>query len=343
MIKDYKEIFVSVLISVYNEKEEWLIHAIDSILIQTYTNFEFIILLDKPDNGFLWGILKKYEQKDKRIILIKNEQNIGLAASLNKGISMSKGDYIVRMDADDISVPKRIEILLKFMENHPEIGVGNSWIKSFGSFFLQNRVIKYPTKHDELEIASLYKTPIAHPASIIRRSVIDKFSPLYNIKCCRSQDYELWSRLMLKGIKFATVPKTLLMRRSSNGLGPLPIPYQIIHNQVSRKNIQQILNYYSMVLPDIVTKINIKELSGILKSHKGNLKRRKQLAVILVMYYISLDMSAINRMRMFLFSGDFFRTIFYVKPKLTLRIFLTNNLGIFTVNNICTDKSMLIF
>jgi glycosyltransferase involved in cell wall biosynthesis len=334
---------ISVLMSVYAEKEEWLRKAIDSILAQTYTNFEFIIILDKPENDLLWGVLKEYERLDNRIVLSKNEQNIGLAATLNKGIGMSKGDYIVRMDADDISVPQRIKFLVEFMENNQEIGVCSSRIKCFEGSFLQNRVVKYPTKHEDLEITSLYKTPIAHAPCIIRRKVIDKFSPLYNTKCCRSQDYELWSRLMRNGILFATIPKALYLRKASNGIGPQPIPYQVIHNQVARNNIQQILKIYSLVVPDKIVKSDVKELSGVLRNYSGDKKRLKQLAVILFMYYISLESSAANRIGLFISSGDLFRSFFYIPLKMLWRIVLPNKESNFSVNNICTDASMSIF
>jgi len=333
---------VSVLMSVYGEEEDWLRKAVDSILTQTYSNFEFIITLDKPENELLWGVLKEYERKDTRIVLSRNEQNMGLAATLNKAIGMSRGDYIVRMDADDISVPKRIEILIEFMESHQEIGVSSSWMKSFGGTFLNNRIAKYPAKHDDLEIKSLYNTPIAHAPCIIRRTVIDKFSPLYNEKCCRTQDYELWSRLMHNKVKFATIPKVLYLVRGSNGLGPLPIPYQVIHNQVARNNIQQVLNSYSILLPDKIAKGDVKELSKVLRSHKGDRKQKKQLAVILFVYYLSLELSLIKRIGLFLSSCDFSRCSFYLPLKLTLRIILPGD-SILSVNNRCTDASMSIF
>lgn len=342
MNKDYNSKFVTVLMSVYGEKEEWLRKAVDSILTQTYTNFEFIIILDNPENEFLWGILKEYAQSDHRVILQKNVQNIGLAASLNKGIEISKGDYIVRMDADDISVSHRIETLVKFMERNQEIGVCSSWMKAFDGSFFQNRVVKYPTKHDDLEIRSLYQTPVSHAAAIIRMSIIDNFSPLYNIKCCRSQDYELWSRLMRNGILFSTVSEVLFLRRSSNGIGPQSIPYEIIHNQVSRNNIQLVLNDCSLLIPNLISKSDISKLSEVLRTHTGNRKRKIQLAVILLLYYFSLEVSSIERIVLFFTSGDFFRTVLYLPAKLIWRIMVHTKFSSFSVNNICKDDSFLI-
>ncbi len=328
--------------SVYGEEESWLRKAIESILKQIYTNFEFIIILDKPENDLLWGVLKEYEHLDNRVILFKNEKNMGLAATLNKGIGLSKGEYIVRMDADDISVPQRIELLVRFMESHQEIGVCSSWMKGFGGSFMENRITKYPTNHDDLEISSLYDTPIAHGPCIIRRNVIDNFSPLYNTKCCRTQDYELWSRLMHNQVKFATIPKPLYHVRGSNGLGPEPIPYQVIHNQVARNNIQRILISYSFLLPETITKPDIKKLSEILKNNSEEIKRKKQIAIILFLFYLSLDFTSTKRISLFLFSGDFLRSVFYLPAKLIWRIILQNNHAI-SVNNQCTDSSMSVF
>lgn len=329
--------------SVYGEQEAWLRKAIESILFQTHANFEFIIILDKPENDLLWGVLEEYENKDNRIILVKNEKNIGLAASLNKGIEISKGEYLIRMDADDISVPKRIEVLIEFMEKNPEIGVSSSWIKCFGGPFMQNRVVKYPQKHDDLRIISLYKTPIAHAPCIIRRNVIDGFSPLYNIKCCRSQDYELWSRLMHNGILFSTIPKALYLRKASNGIGPEPIPYQIIHNQVARNNIQQILNFYSLDIPDKITQGDIKNISRLLKNYSGDKKQKTQLAVILFLYYSSIEKSSFNRIVLYFISGDFVRSVLYLPKMLVWRIIIPPKMNCLSVNNLCTDAAMSIY
>ncbi len=95
--------------STYNETVEELKKAIDSILTQTFKNFEFIIILDNPQNYEHKKVINEYLSKDKRIIFLINESNIGLAASLNEGIENAKGDYIARMDADDISMPNRLE------------------------------------------------------------------------------------------------------------------------------------------------------------------------------------------------------------------------------------------
>ena len=104
-----KGIDVSVILSAYNEEERWFREAVESIINQSYENFELILILDNPNNTLLEGIINEYVNKDNRIIYIKNEKNLGLVKSLNKGLSYCRGEYIARMDADDISLPERIE------------------------------------------------------------------------------------------------------------------------------------------------------------------------------------------------------------------------------------------
>lgn len=338
---EIKTKLVTVLMSVYGEKENWLREAIDSILSQTYPYFEFIIILDKPDNDNLWQILKEYEVKDKRIILIKNNMNVGLAASLNKGIEISKGEYMVRMDADDISISHRIETLVEFMENNTEIGVCSSWMKAFDGPFLQNRIVNYPTKHDDLEIRSLYQTPISHAACIIRRNIIEEYSPLYNIKCCRSQDYELWSRLMRNGVTFACVPKVLFLRRSPSNMGPQRIPYQVIHNQISRFNIRSVLSSYNIPLPDKIQESDITYLSSYLKKTKSRIDKKK-LCTILLLYYFTVENRPIRRFSKYVFSGDIFKCITLVPIHLSLRMVLLHPSADLRIDNFLENPNMSI-
>ena len=109
---------ISVLMSVYNEPVDWMRQAIESILNQTYKDFEFIIVNDNPEREENQLFLNEYRDKDSRIIILCNEHNIGLTKSLNKGLAVANGEYIARMDADDIALPERLEKQLVFMEQH---------------------------------------------------------------------------------------------------------------------------------------------------------------------------------------------------------------------------------
>ena len=116
-----KEIDVSVILSAYNEEERWFREAVESIINQSYENFEFILILDNPNNTLLEEIINEYCNKDNRIVYIKNEKNLGLVKSLNKGLEYAKGKYIARMDADDIANVDRLKKQYEFMEANKDI------------------------------------------------------------------------------------------------------------------------------------------------------------------------------------------------------------------------------
>lgn len=119
---------VSVVMATYNEPEKYLKESIESILNQTFKDFEFIIVLDNPNNKKAEEIIKEYQQKDKRIIFIKNERNLGRGASRNKAVNIARGKYIAILDADDIALPKRLEKQFKYMENNRDIDLLFSWV-----------------------------------------------------------------------------------------------------------------------------------------------------------------------------------------------------------------------
>jgi len=121
------EPLISVVMPVYNT-EKFVAEAIESILAQTFTDFE-IIIIDDCSTDKSWQIIQDFSEKDQRIVTIQNSENQGLARSLNKGLKIAKGQFIARMDADDISMPQRFEIQLDFLKNHPDVGVVGSTVK----------------------------------------------------------------------------------------------------------------------------------------------------------------------------------------------------------------------
>ena len=203
---------LSVVMSVYKEPTEWITQSIDSILNQTFRDFEFIIINDNPEREENESLLNSYSQKDKRIVLIKNEQNLGLTKSLNIGINEAKGKYIVRMDADDYSFPERLEKQVQYMESHPEIVASGCYARLMNE---EGKDIGYSdisTDIKELKAFIPFRTPIYHPSAIIRR-IIDGELLQYNESYRYSQDYELWSRLIEKGI--GNIPERLISYRTS--------------------------------------------------------------------------------------------------------------------------------
>tara|TARA_B100000963_G_C22500078_1_gene613335 strand:- start:44 stop:1030 length:987 start_codon:yes stop_codon:yes gene_type:complete len=193
--------------SVYNG-EKFLSEAIESILQQTYSNFEFIIINDASTDNSL-NIIRSYD--DSRIIIINNKKNIFLAASLNKGIKVSKGKYIVRMDADDISMPNRLSKQVQYMEKNPKIGISGtcSEIIGFGSGYG-----KYSQENNVIKYKFLYECHLLHPSIIMRIDLIKNNQLYYNESYRKNQDYELFFRA-LDITDFGNLPDYLIKYRQT--------------------------------------------------------------------------------------------------------------------------------
>ncbi|MFO0478817.1 MAG: glycosyltransferase family 2 protein [Bacteroidota bacterium] len=197
---------VSVVMSVYNG-DAYLKEAINSILNQTFTNFEFIIINDGSNDTSL-SIIKSYS--DKRIVLIDNIENKGLIYSLNKGFKIAKGKYIARMDADDISLPNRLFEQFNFLENHKEVGVVGCNYIQFNKH--QEHEFHITNSHDEILGFMLFNASVIHPSLMMRKLVLDAQPLLFNLMYKHAEDYELWSRLIF-ATSFSNVKKTLFKYR----------------------------------------------------------------------------------------------------------------------------------
>lgn len=180
---------VSVLMPVYKTKEEYLREAISSILNQTFTDFEFLILDDCPDDD-REKIVKSYQ--DKRIKYFKNEKNLGISASRNKLIDMAQGEYLAVFDHDDISMPERLEKQVAYLDEHPECGVVGCKTQRMSN----GKQSKNPTNDHEIKLALMRVCAIAHPCSMIRKSVLEANQIYYEEEFSPSEDYALWCRLI---------------------------------------------------------------------------------------------------------------------------------------------------
>lgn len=200
---------ISVVMSVYKEPLSWIQETIDSILLQTFSDFEFIIINDNPNDDKLQYFLQENKDKDGRIIIVKNEKNIGLTKSLNKGIALARGKYIARMDADDIAYPIRFEKQFSFLETHNDIGVLGSSVDFFGT---RNGFQLAIFHHNNMYL--FLESCFAHPTVMIRRELFKQFS--YDESIRFAQDYDLWERMYSSGIRFANIETPLLKYRFSN-------------------------------------------------------------------------------------------------------------------------------
>lgn len=207
-----KNPLLSVIMPVYNS-EQYVKQAVESILNQTYKKFEFIII-DDASTDSTFKILTNFKKIDKRIILTRNKDNLGVTKSLNKAIAKASGKYIVRMDADDWSYPERFQLQVELMESHPNIVVSGSYIEVCDSKLKTRYIRKYHLNDTNIRKHIFRYSPFAHPATIWKTNVLKK--ERYNESLTTCQDYELYFRVGKIG-KFMNLDKPLLKLRIHEG------------------------------------------------------------------------------------------------------------------------------
>ncbi len=192
------------VMSVYNG-EKYVREAIDSILAQTLPDFEFIIIDDGSQDRSL-EIIEAYV--DERILLIRNGRNIGLTRSLNKGLGVARGEYIARMDCDDVSLPNRLAAQVAFMDANPGIDACGTWALDVDR--AGNVIGKRETFVGEQLNNFYWRMSLIHSSSMFRFS--QALGPRYEETCRVSQDYDLWLRIGAES-KLSTLPEYLLLYR----------------------------------------------------------------------------------------------------------------------------------
>lgn len=220
-MKNYNDILVSVVMPVYNGAL-YLRKAIDSILSQTHTNFELIIINDgSTDNSE--QIIQSYT--DERIVYLKNELNSRICVTLNRGLEIAKGKYIARMDCDDISVPNRLTVQVDFMESHPEIGICGSNVIIFGREF--QRITDMVQNSDLCAAGLIFNPCFAHPTVMWRKDIMVKYNLRYDEYYCGLEDFMMWWRFA-EVTKLANIPQPLLK-------------YRIHENQETQRRSEQVI------------------------------------------------------------------------------------------------------
>ncbi|URZ06308.1 glycosyltransferase [Clostridium felsineum] len=186
---------ISVIMPVYNS-EKYLRNAIESVLSQTYKNFEFIITNDgSTDNSI--NIINEYAKLDDRIIVV-SRKNRGLVYTLNEAINLAKGEYIVRMDADDICIPERLEKQINFFKEHKDIDILGTQVKTFGDVSPEIKIRDENKLNRTFDIGKSNRETIinywyclAHPSIMLKKSILNKLKGYRNFK---SEDLDLWLR-----------------------------------------------------------------------------------------------------------------------------------------------------
>ncbi len=224
---------ISVLMSVYNA-EKYLSEAIDSILSQTLGDFELILVDDASSDGSS-GIMARYAARDARIVPLKNPENLGLTKSLNRGLAVARGEYVARMDADDISVPERFEKQAAFLDAHPDY----SFVSCIARYIDENgnpeQLRLFPETNEEIYAMMPKVDAVMHPGVMFRRDDIAKIG-----NYCEDfrvvQDYDLWFRGMAAGYRFYNIQEPLvLFRRNDSYNRRKSKAYRLVDYQVRKR------------------------------------------------------------------------------------------------------------
>lgn len=203
---------VSVLMSIYKEPLDWVSTAVESILNQTYDTIEVILISDNPESGELTQYLQEVQAKDNRVVVLINERNLGLVASLNRGLKFCRGAYIARMDADDISFPTRIEEELAYLKRRKYDLVGCQY-----RTFVEDTDIggsSAPCSHESCSKVLKYKSCVCHPSWLARRQVFEDLNGYRDIDAC--EDLDFLQRAVLREYKIGNTPNVLLRYRDND-------------------------------------------------------------------------------------------------------------------------------
>ena len=208
MTNDSNSVAVSILLPVYNG-ERYIKETIDSLLSQTFREFELIVINDASTDGTV-SIIKQYA--DSRITLVHNETNRGLIYTLNRGLTLCRGKYISRIDSDDIALPDRLQTQYDFMETHPETGICGCSIEIFNEEKKHTQRVDFASSDLDIRAFAFFQSPFNHPSSMLRKSVLDQHRLQYPEIYLHAEDYGLWIE-MLKYTQGANIPKVLTRYR----------------------------------------------------------------------------------------------------------------------------------
>lgn len=255
---------VSVIMSVYNG-EAYLAEAIESIINQTFQNWELIVINDCSTDSTA-QILADFAQKDARVKVHPNEVNLRLPTSLNKAISLCSGKYIARMDADDISLAGRLEKQYKFMEENPDVSLSSCRFMTVKNGVYASGGAGGRCDSDAIKAMLLVANPILHPGVIAKAEVMKEFCYDTTLTC--TEDLELWTRLAMANHKMKILPECLLIYRLHDK--------QITSTTLERQHtevlkIQQ--KYYSSLLQSMDEDMQKFYISGVYFKENASIDR----------------------------------------------------------------------
>ena len=292
---------VTILLPAYNAAL-YLRDSLDSIMLQAFKDFD-VLLIDDGSMDDTSKIAIEYSNIDRRIKYYKNEKNIGLIKTLNKGLSLAKGEYIVRMDADDIMFDDRLYKQVKYMDSNPECFVCGGQMEYIGGLTGMAPIL--PQKYEDLLYLSLINCPLYHPTTIIRNSAIKQFGLKYNDSYKHAEDYKFWSDIIFSHPNsIANIKDVVLFYRISNNqiTAKYSDEQDLISKIVRRENVQHVLVPYGIKLPEVVNCEIIEKVSSLIR--KEHIDAAEILTLVLCMLYMSMENSYV-RIKHFILSKDY--------------------------------------
>ncbi len=246
---ELKKGLISVIMSNYNTPEEYLREAMESILNQTYSDFEFIIVDDCSTDDSL-KIIKSY--KDPRVSIIENNVNMGITKSLNRALAVSKGEYVARMDADDICLPERFQKQVDFLKQNPDTIVCGTWVELFGdgaNAFNEKYSCKTLPEKEILQINLLFGNHmnIIHPTAMFNHRLLKNNNITYNENYIYAQDYRMWVDCVQKG-ELSNIPEVLFKYRIHNKA--VSSDKKNVQNECAKNIMAEQLSWIGLDLPE---------------------------------------------------------------------------------------------
>lgn len=231
---------ISIIMCTYNECETELRQSIESALNQTYRNFELLIVLDNPENQMIQSVVQEYADQDRRIRVIANEKTLGVAESTNVAWKQANGDFIAKLDADDVAMQKRLEIEYQMlrMSDLDLVAASKRNINEFGQDlgkFVNN------LNPEQMEKLLPYDNLITQSTVLMKKCVLEALGGYINLPSC--EDYDLWLRMLSKGYKMAILPDIL-------------VDYRVRTNSITRSD------YYKQYLSDRFVRNMYKKYKG---------------------------------------------------------------------------------
>jgi glycosyltransferase involved in cell wall biosynthesis len=206
---------VSIIVPCINEDPKVLIESLASIRDQSFRNFECIVI-DESTDTYISNVCESFCKSDARFVYIHPKERVGLSASLNIGIGISKGDFIARFDSDDICSRGRLALQVEFMNENLEIGIVGSAIDLIDDSGALIGRRMYPSDHSAIKRAFIFSNALAHPTVMFRKTVLLMSGGAYDASFLYAEDLEFWLRLLNCGIIFANISEPLVKYRQQN-------------------------------------------------------------------------------------------------------------------------------